>query len=164
MNFLGIFTFNAPYLPWVLLGFTVLLNNQWPSGDLLGLVIGHVYYFLEDVYPRMQGSGGQRFLSTPGVLKRLFDDLERDALDPTLPDAVVGETHGVAQDAGVVEGEVLPEPLSDEASTSGIADTEGITGSPSIERHHRSASGSGLRQRVVDSSSIADRRETPENE
>ncbi|KAJ3048008.1 hypothetical protein HK102_012786, partial [Quaeritorhiza haematococci] len=56
MNFLGLFTFTAPYLPWVLLGFTVLLNNVWPTGDLLGMAVGHVYYFLEDVYPRMEGT------------------------------------------------------------------------------------------------------------
>ncbi|OUM67775.1 hypothetical protein PIROE2DRAFT_34108, partial [Piromyces sp. E2] len=53
MSFLGILNFNAPYLPWVLLGFTILLNNIWPTGDILGLIIGHVYYFLEDVYPKL---------------------------------------------------------------------------------------------------------------
>lgn len=32
-------------------------------------VTGHVYYYLEDVYPRISG---RRPLTTPGVLKALF--------------------------------------------------------------------------------------------
>ncbi|TPX68581.1 hypothetical protein SpCBS45565_g03041 [Spizellomyces sp. 'palustris'] len=73
MNFLGIFTFTAPYLPWVLLGFTILLNNQWPAGDLMGLAVGHVYYFLDDVYPRMEISDGRRLLRAPEFLKRMIE-------------------------------------------------------------------------------------------
>ncbi|KAI9092867.1 Derlin [Phlyctochytrium arcticum] len=72
MNFLGVFTFNAPYLPWVLLGFTVFLNNRWPMEDLTGLIVGHVYYFLDDVYPRMEGSGERRLLRAPMWFKHLI--------------------------------------------------------------------------------------------
>ena len=35
MSFLGLFTFHAPYLPWVLLGFSMLLGSS-PAVDLLG--------------------------------------------------------------------------------------------------------------------------------
>ena len=52
MSFLGLFHFNAPWLPWVLLAFSFLLGSS-PVVDLLGMVAGHVYYFLEDVYPTM---------------------------------------------------------------------------------------------------------------
>merc|ERR1711879_159225 len=52
MSFLGLFTFSAPYLPWVILGFGLLLG-QSPMHDLLGIAAGHVYYYLEDVYPRV---------------------------------------------------------------------------------------------------------------
>jgi len=102
MNFMGLFNFMAPYLPWVLLGFTMLLNNIWPTGDLLGMAVGHVYYFLEDVYPRMengtvvdgtrqqqQQQQRRRILATPWILKRLFEDLDRDEGDPNLPDIPV---------------------------------------------------------------------------
>lgn len=41
LSFLGLFVFNAPYLPWVLLGFSVLLHNTLPKEDLLGIVVGH---------------------------------------------------------------------------------------------------------------------------
>merc|ERR1711972_978146 len=39
MNFFGLLTFNAPYLPWVLLGFSLLLGNS-VSVDLLGMAVG----------------------------------------------------------------------------------------------------------------------------
>jgi hypothetical protein len=83
MNFLGILNFNAPYLPWVLMGFTVLINNIWPWGDLLGLAVGHLYYFLEDVYPRLPASGGRRILRAPDFLRDLFE--ARDRHNAALP-------------------------------------------------------------------------------
>lgn len=70
MSFLGLFTFTAAYLPWVLLGFSVLVGaSAWV--DLLGMIAGHAYYFLEDVYPRMTG---RRPLKTPSFIKALFAD------------------------------------------------------------------------------------------
>src|SRR2546423_5495991 len=41
LSFLGLFVFNAPYLPWVLLLFSLLLNDSLPKEDLLGVVVGH---------------------------------------------------------------------------------------------------------------------------
>ncbi|GLJ25618.1 hypothetical protein SUGI_0490770 [Cryptomeria japonica] len=70
MSFLGLFTFTAPYLPWVLLGFSVLVGSS-PWVDLLGMVAGHAYYFLEDVYPNMTG---RRLLKTPALIKSLFPE------------------------------------------------------------------------------------------
>ncbi|XP_041978932.1 derlin-2 [Aricia agestis] len=70
MNFFGLMNFQAPYLPWVLLGFSVLLGNSI-SVDLVGMAIGHIYFFLEDVLPRQRG--GQKILKTPKFLKRIFD-------------------------------------------------------------------------------------------
>ena len=39
LSFLGIFNFTAPYLPWVLLAFSVVLGSS-PVVDLLGMVAG----------------------------------------------------------------------------------------------------------------------------
>ncbi|KAK1304990.1 Derlin-2.2 [Acorus calamus] len=70
MSFLGLFTFSAAYLPWVLLGFSILVGTStWV--DLLGMIAGHAYYFLEDVYPQMTG---RRLLKTPAFIKQLFAD------------------------------------------------------------------------------------------
>ncbi|CAL5412002.1 unnamed protein product [Camellia sinensis] len=101
MSFLGLFTFTAAYLPWVLLGFSVLVgasawvdllsegdynvlvNGKWPGRNLpaehnfpssllkKGMIAGHAYYFLEDVYPRMTG---RRPLKTPSFIRSLFAD------------------------------------------------------------------------------------------
>eukprot|EP01114_Cavostelium_apophysatum_P015820 TRINITY_DN4394_c0_g1_i1.p1 TRINITY_DN4394_c0_g1~~TRINITY_DN4394_c0_g1_i1.p1 ORF type:complete len:244 (-),score=21.19 TRINITY_DN4394_c0_g1_i1:89-820(-) len=69
LSFLGLFNFNAPYLPWVIIGFALLLNHS-PTADILGVIVGHIYYFLEDVYPQ---TTGRRLLKTPGFLKAAFD-------------------------------------------------------------------------------------------
>ncbi|XP_075220931.1 derlin 2 isoform X1 [Lycorma delicatula] len=70
MNFFGLLNFQAPYLPWVLLGFSVLLGNTvWV--DLMGMAVGHLYYFVEDVFPNQRG--GFRLLGTPQFMKSLFD-------------------------------------------------------------------------------------------
>ncbi|GLC36750.1 hypothetical protein PLESTB_000786800 [Pleodorina starrii] len=68
LSFLGIFNFTAPYLPWVLLAFSLMLGSS-PVVDLMGMAAGHVYYFLEDVYPRISG---RRPLKTPALIKMLF--------------------------------------------------------------------------------------------
>ncbi len=39
LSFLGVFNFTAPYLPWVLLGFSVMLRSS-PVVDLLGMAVG----------------------------------------------------------------------------------------------------------------------------
>lgn len=70
MNFFGLLNFQAPYLPWVLLGFSLLLGNA-VLVDLMGIAVGHMYYFLEDVFPRQPG--GFKVLKTPYFIKMLFD-------------------------------------------------------------------------------------------
>jgi len=72
LSFLGLFTFTAPYLPWVLLGFSVIIGTN-PIVDILGMIAGHLYYFLEDVYPVMSG---RRLLATPSIVKALFPNQE----------------------------------------------------------------------------------------
>jgi Derlin-2/3 len=72
MSFLGLFSFTAPYLPWVLLIFSVMLGSS-PVVDLLGMGAGHAYYFLEDVYPTMTN---RRILRTPRALKWAFGQVD----------------------------------------------------------------------------------------
>lgn len=70
MSFLGFFTFNAPYIPWVMLTFSVLLGNSVAT-DLIGIAVGHMYYFLEYVYPVLAETRGwpiKRLLEPPALL------------------------------------------------------------------------------------------------
>lgn len=85
LNFLGLLSFNAPHLPWVLLCFSLLLGGQLPMGDLLGIAVGHVYYFFEDVWPRDPASGGRRWLETPRIIRWLIEGNRRepDSIDIT---------------------------------------------------------------------------------
>ena len=69
-SLLGILAFTAPYLPWVLLGFSMLLGHDVTS-DMLGIAVGHAYFFCADVYPALAAARGWRWrklLHTPWIL------------------------------------------------------------------------------------------------
>uniref|UniRef100_A0AAA9TPL1 Derlin n=1 Tax=Bos taurus TaxID=9913 RepID=A0AAA9TPL1_BOVIN len=87
VNFFGLLTFQAPFLPWALMGFSMLLGNSILV-DLLGIAVGHVYYFLEDVFPNQPG--GKRLLLTPSFLKLLLDAPEEDPNYLPLPEEQPG--------------------------------------------------------------------------
>ncbi|XP_037091559.1 derlin-2-like [Pollicipes pollicipes] len=76
LNFFGLLSFQAPYLPWVLLAFSLLLGNK-VAVDMVGIAVGHGYFFLEDVFP--QQTGGFRALRAPRWLRVLLDS------DPDAP-------------------------------------------------------------------------------
>ncbi|XP_053560833.1 LOW QUALITY PROTEIN: derlin-2 [Bombina bombina] len=83
MKLLGVLKFQAPFLPWVLMGFSLLLGNPIIV-DLLGIAVGHIYFFLEDVFPNQPGGG--RILKTPYILKAIFDAQEEDPNYNPLPE------------------------------------------------------------------------------
>ena len=75
MSFLGFITFHAPYLPWVMLTFSVLIQNNVLM-DVIGICVGHLYYFLEFVYPviaEVRGFRMKRLLEPPAPLRWLCD-------------------------------------------------------------------------------------------
>ncbi|MCJ1449610.1 MAG: hypothetical protein MMC23_010132 [Stictis urceolatum] len=71
LSFLGVLVFSAPYLPWVLMGFSLVLHSTVPKDEICGVVVGHVYYFLNDVYPPLHN--GHRPLDPPAWWTRLFE-------------------------------------------------------------------------------------------
>ncbi|VDD89513.1 unnamed protein product [Enterobius vermicularis] len=79
INFFGVLSFNAPYLPWVLLLFSLLLGNN-AIIDFMGIACGHFYYFLEDVFPQEQN--GFRILETPDFLKWLLNPAPEVSMEP----------------------------------------------------------------------------------
>lgn len=83
MNFFGLMDFHAPYLPWVLLAFSLLLGNSIIV-DFIGILVGHVYYFLEDVLPNQRV--GIRVLRTPRIIKYLFETPADDPNYNPLPE------------------------------------------------------------------------------
>lgn len=105
LSFLGLLTFKAPWLPWVLIAFNVVLHSHWPKDELCGIVVGHskshasivrhprvnayiitVWYFFNDIYPSTHN--GHRPMDPPGWWLRLF---ERQAALPEEADSDVHE-------------------------------------------------------------------------
>jgi len=72
MSFLGLLTFRAPYLPWVLMGISFVIHGTVPKDELMGVLIGHIWYFFNDVYPPLHG--GSRPLDPPRWWCRLFGE------------------------------------------------------------------------------------------
>ncbi|XP_073530724.1 derlin-2-like isoform X2 [Phyllobates terribilis] len=88
INILGILTVQAPYMPWVLLLFSILVGDSILV-DALGIAAGHLYYFLEDVFPNQPG--GMRLLVTPEILKQIFDEPHMDPNYNPLPEDIVNQ-------------------------------------------------------------------------
>ncbi|CAG8769456.1 10404_t:CDS:2 [Gigaspora margarita] len=64
-----IFTkYQGSYFPWVLLAFDVLRGGDVLS-TAVGIIAGHIYYYLQELYP---ATGGSRLLNTPQLLYRYF--------------------------------------------------------------------------------------------
>lgn len=80
MSFLGFLQFNAPYLPWIMLAVSVLIGNSVVM-DLIGIGVGHAYYFLEFVYPVMAEIRGwriKRIMEPPSILHWLCGTYRHD--------------------------------------------------------------------------------------
>jgi hypothetical protein len=67
---MSFFMINFPsmYFPWVLIGFRLLVGET-PIDEIIGVIIGHIYLFLADLYPMQSG---HQIISTPQFLKDLF--------------------------------------------------------------------------------------------
>jgi hypothetical protein len=70
------YMFNVPaaYLPWVMTGFSFIVGQD-PIPDLLGIGVGHLYFFAKQVLPGMEGPWKDRvLLRTPDLLYRFFNE------------------------------------------------------------------------------------------
>lgn len=67
ISLFGIFTIAAPYLPIALVAFSWVLNGSWKAaaGDLVGCAVGHVGWFLRDVWTREMVGGPTVFSEAP---------------------------------------------------------------------------------------------------
>lgn len=93
ISFLGLLVFTAPYLPWVLMAFSLVLHGSIPKDEICGVIVGHsmssldllmkqydkdvnakkntVWYFFSDVYPSLHDN--QRPLDPPTWWRRIFE-------------------------------------------------------------------------------------------
>lgn len=108
LSFLGLLVFTAPYLPWVLMAFSLVLHGTVPKDEICGVIVGHgmfsptpsslpvcrsafiaivrtdtrstVWYFFSDVYPSLHN--GQRPLDPPQFWRNLFERQPDTAAQP----------------------------------------------------------------------------------
>lgn len=66
----GIFTISAPYLPLALVGLSWVISGTWKAaaGDLIGCAVGHIGWFLRDVWAREMIGGYTPLSEAPEVL------------------------------------------------------------------------------------------------
>ncbi|TFK52425.1 Der1-like protein [Heliocybe sulcata] len=76
ISLFGLITITAPYLPLALVGFSWLLNGTWraAAGDLVGCAVGHVGWFVRDVWTREMIGGSTVLSEPPQRVKRLFGE------------------------------------------------------------------------------------------
>jgi len=65
VTFLGVLTITAPYYPFIELLFTLVQSNVEFKDIMVGLLLGHLYYFLEELWPREMPSFGYHWIGTP---------------------------------------------------------------------------------------------------
>ena len=83
MTMLGILTFTAPYLPWVMLSFSFLVGNSITM-SIIGIIVGHTYYFLEYVFPVVASVRGwkvKNLMEPPRVLHWICGTLGHEHQD-----------------------------------------------------------------------------------
>jgi len=68
MSFMFGIQFQSFYFPWVLVAFNLLMGGR-PIPELMGIIVGHIYFFLEDIYPN---TSGIRLIKTPKFLYNVF--------------------------------------------------------------------------------------------
>ena len=76
-----IFVFQAMYLPWVLFAFNMIIAGGGIM-ELIGILIGHMYFFLMFKYP--QDFGGPSLLSTPQFMYNWFPNQGSQFKIPTV--------------------------------------------------------------------------------
>ncbi|KAI9224886.1 Der1-like family-domain-containing protein, partial [Blastocladiella britannica] len=77
MSIMGLVEFPAPVMPFAMMLMGALMSSGIPVWDIVGILLGHTYWFLEDVYPRMPSRNGLprgRVLAAPRFLMRLLGD------------------------------------------------------------------------------------------
>ncbi|KAL7006274.1 hypothetical protein EMMF5_004160 [Cystobasidiomycetes sp. EMM_F5] len=79
LSLFGVVTITAPYLPYALVVFSWALSSSWSAvvGDLLGIAVGHFWYFFTRIWKEERGSGRKNWLATPTLLVRILDGRDR---------------------------------------------------------------------------------------
>lgn len=72
------------------MAFSLVVHGNIPKDEIMGVVIGHVWYFFSDVYPPLHG--GHRPFDPPMWWRRIFEGRVVVRRDDTAP----GVDHDIA--------------------------------------------------------------------
>lgn len=73
----GIFLVPSCFIPWLAVSIEYFTNRGGiPVSSMIGVFLGHTYYYFDYIYPRIKGSGGKRLLKAPRYVRRLLSELE----------------------------------------------------------------------------------------
>lgn len=72
----GFIQIPAKYLSLTMLALDVVISGNVSMADLYGLLGGHLYYFLDSVYPTMRDAGGRQIVFVPLWFERFIDQLQ----------------------------------------------------------------------------------------
>ena len=75
VQFMGVFTFRAPYLSIFYLFISFLLGYEYKE-LIYGIIVGHVYFYLKEILPRIKGIKGLKLLETPKIVQKMCDVLK----------------------------------------------------------------------------------------
>mmetsp|Transcript_18885 Transcript_18885/g.48023 ORF Transcript_18885/g.48023 Transcript_18885/m.48023 type:complete len:241 (+) Transcript_18885:98-820(+) len=76
-NLFGVLQFTAAYLPWVLIGFELIVTGAIPYCPLMGILAGHIYFFFVDV---RTATGHSNLLATPQFIQKMFPTQQQRAM------------------------------------------------------------------------------------
>ena len=77
------------------------MHGQVPKDEVLGVVVGHVYYFLADVWPGL-GEGNARVMEPPEWWVRLWEGRARREAGNTEARGIDGDVAAAATRPGEV--------------------------------------------------------------
>ncbi len=80
ISIMGLFSFGAPYMPWFHFTISLLFGNSVII-DLVGCSAGHIYYFLDDVFPQIaqiRGWAPRHYLRVSEYFQGTQDDIHID--------------------------------------------------------------------------------------
>ena len=88
MSFLGLFPFRACYLAFVLMSFSAIVGSNAMQSiivDGLGVLTGHVYYYFQDVAPKVGKIREWKLVpdnmfGAPGIVRWIFGEEEEDPI------------------------------------------------------------------------------------
>ena len=93
MSFLDVIHFRSCFLPLFILTM-IVLSGYDPTLDLIGSIAGHIYYYFDEVVPRLPETRGCKFLRAPRMLSKLCELLSLDEVRQNFMDGAFGDDLG----------------------------------------------------------------------